>query len=175
MAIGDHIYTERLNGIYSHHGIDCGNGMVIHYTAPRWRDRRQISRTTIEEFAKEGEILVKDYESFFDALRQPGSYSKKANHHISQMFNKLKGIDVDQLDLSSEAVIQRAEARLGEKAFNIVIHNCEHFATWCKTGINNSDQINAILKQTMTTPEFARHRTNDLMLKIFEPKWPGID
>jgi Lecithin retinol acyltransferase len=30
MARGDHIYVHRLG--YTHHGINCGDGTVIHYT-----------------------------------------------------------------------------------------------------------------------------------------------
>ena len=33
MARGDHIYVNRVGGIYNHHGIDCGDDSVIHYTS----------------------------------------------------------------------------------------------------------------------------------------------
>ena len=51
MARGDHIYVERLGGVYAHHGIDTGDGWVIHYTGKNWRDPRKVQRTTIEDFA----------------------------------------------------------------------------------------------------------------------------
>ena len=35
MARGDQIYVMRplinMDGVYEHHGIDCGDGTVIHY------------------------------------------------------------------------------------------------------------------------------------------------
>ncbi|WP_071515338.1 lecithin retinol acyltransferase family protein [Geitlerinema sp. PCC 9228] len=40
-----------------------------------------------------------------------------------------------------DRVVQRAESRLGEKKYNIVSNNCEHFVTWCKIGQQNSEQI----------------------------------
>jgi 5'-3' exonuclease len=40
-----------------------------------------------------------------------------------------------------DVVVQRAESRLGEKQYNILTNNCEHFVAWCKTGQNNSEQI----------------------------------
>jgi hypothetical protein len=40
-----------------------------------------------------------------------------------------------------DVTIERAESRLGEKKYNLLFNNCEHFATWCKTGINDSKQI----------------------------------
>jgi hypothetical protein len=173
MARGDHIYVERLNGIYAHHGIDTGEGWVIHYTGKNWRDPRKVQRTTIEEFAQDGEILTKDYTAFFAALKSPGCYQKKTSYQISRILNRLNGLDLDQLDLSADAVIDRAQARIGERAFSIMFHNCEHFASWCKTGISNSDQANAVWKATMTLPEFARYRTDNFLINVFEPKWPG--
>lgn len=42
---------------------------------------------------------------------------------------------------SPHVVIQRAESRLGENAYDLFDNNCEHFATWCKTGIHASEQV----------------------------------
>lgn len=173
MAKGDHIYVERFQGIYAHHGIDAGDGWVIHYTANSLHDISKVQRTTIEDFAKDGEILVKDYEAFFEALKSPGCYRQKTSYQLNRILNRLKGIDLDTLDLSADAVIDRAEARIGESAFNIMFHNCEHFSSWCKTGISNSDQVNTIWKAAMTGPEFLRYRADKLLINLFEPKWPG--
>jgi hypothetical protein len=38
-------------------------------------------------------------------------------------------------------VINRAMSRLGEQKYNLLFNNCEHFATWCKTGVSDSKQI----------------------------------
>lgn len=174
MARGDHIYVDRLRGIYAHHGIDTGDGWVIHYTGKNWRDPRKVQRTTVEDFAQGGDIQTKDYSEFFAALQSPQSYHrKKSSYQISRFLNRLGGIDLDQLDLSPDAVIDRAEARIGERAFSIIFHNCEHFSSWCKTGISNSEQVNAIWKTTMSAPEFARYRAENLLVNVFEPKWPG--
>lgn len=40
-----------------------------------------------------------------------------------------------------DVVVQRAESRLGEKKYNVLTNNCEHFVAWCKTGQKNSEQI----------------------------------
>ncbi len=173
MARGDHIYVERLGGVYAHHGIDTGDGWVIHYTGKNWRDPRKVQRTTIEDFAQGGEILIKDYHDFFEALKSPGTYRKKSTYQINRILNRLQGIDLDQLDPSPDAVIGRAEARIGERAFSIIFHNCEHFSSWCKTGISNSEQVNAVWKATMSTPDFARYRAENLLINLFEPKWSG--
>ncbi|HEY9876325.1 MAG TPA: lecithin retinol acyltransferase family protein [Candidatus Obscuribacterales bacterium] len=40
-----------------------------------------------------------------------------------------------------DIVIQRAESRLGENGYCLFDNNCEHFATWCKTGNHASEQV----------------------------------
>lgn len=172
MSKGDHLYVNRIGGTYAHHGIDCGDGTVIHYTSDSWLGQRKIQRTDMSVFAKEDEVLVKDYEAFIETLRAPETLSGKANFKINELLNRFRGLDTNDLDFSPDAVIDRAQARVGEQAFNLMFHNCEHFATWCKTGIHSSEQTNAIWKRVLTTPEFMKYRADNVLLNIFEPKWP---
>src|SRR5947209_3836365 len=99
MARGDHIYVNRLG--YDHHGIDCGDGTVIHYTGEIGQKAdAAVRRTSIDVFLKGRRLLVLDY-GWCDP---------------------------------PDVVVQRAESRLGENKYHLVFSNCEHFATWCKTG-----------------------------------------
>ncbi|MBD2460188.1 lecithin retinol acyltransferase family protein [Oscillatoria sp. FACHB-1407] len=111
MARGDQIYVMRpflgLNGVYEHHGIDCGDGTVIHYS--KAEDIATVRRTSYSAFSMGNPVYIKRY----------------ATHAIA------------------DVVIQRAESRVGEQQYNLVSNNCEHFATWCKTGINRSEQVEA--------------------------------
>ncbi len=59
MNRGDHIYVRR-RARYSHHGIYCGDGTVIHYVGGRGTLRR-VERTSLEPFASGGEIRVRAY------------------------------------------------------------------------------------------------------------------
>ena len=43
--------------------------------------------------------------------------------------------------------LQRAMSRIGEQNYNLLFNNCEHFATWCKTGRHRSDQVNSVLER----------------------------
>lgn len=108
MARGDQIYVMRpllgLDGVYEHHGIDCGDGTVIHYHKG---DDAVITRTSYERFARGNPVYVK---------QQAVAYVP-------------------------DVVIQRAESRLGERQYNLLTNNCEHFANWCKVGRNESDQL----------------------------------
>jgi hypothetical protein len=40
-----------------------------------------------------------------------------------------------------EVVVERAKSRIGERDYNLLFNNCEHFTNWCKTGISDSKQI----------------------------------
>ncbi|BAY63783.1 serine/threonine protein kinase [Calothrix brevissima NIES-22] len=108
MARADHIYIEcDVIGIlpYTHHGIDCGDGTVIHYSDGC------IRRVSIQKFSQGKKI----YKQHYDYCDYP------------------------------EIVILRAESRLGECEWNLFFNNCEHFASWCKTGFEESKEVKPIL------------------------------
>ena len=59
MARGDHIKVRRRGGLYSHHGIDMGDGTVIHFSGePFRRDEATICRVTLAEFLAGGRMIV---------------------------------------------------------------------------------------------------------------------
>ncbi|HBL09906.1 MAG TPA: NC domain-containing protein [Cyanobacteria bacterium UBA11162] len=125
MARGDQLYVHRellnLQGVYEHHGIDCGDGTVIHYRKPS----ETIERTSLATFARGNKIYVKQYPTCF----------------------------------IPDVAIQRAKSRLGERKYNLLFNNCEHFATWCKTGVSYSQQIKDFV------PVIAQMNTD----KLYEP------
>jgi hypothetical protein len=41
--------------------------------------------------------------------------------------------------------LRRAMSRLGEQNYNLLFNNCEHFATWCKTGRHRSVQVESVM------------------------------
>ena len=48
-------------------------------------------------------------------------------------------IEIQQF--SPKETVKRARSRLGEKAYNLLFNNCEHFAFWCKYGTSKSVQV----------------------------------
>jgi hypothetical protein len=173
MAKGDHIYVNRFGGAYSHHGIDCGDGTVVHYTSDHWLGMRSVQHTDIDKFTRGDEIQVRDYDSFYEAMRNP-DFQQSASIAFSRMLNFSQGIDLNELDISADAVVERALSRVGEGQFHWIFNNCEHFATWCKTGIFNSEQVNTLWKMVLTGPGFYRYRSKNLLLNLFEPKLPWM-
>ena len=55
---------------------------------------------------------------------------------------------IDHADASPDGVtLRRAMSRIGEQNYNLLFNNCEHFATWCKTGRHRSGQIDSVLER----------------------------
>lgn len=66
MPRGDHIYVSR--GIYTHHGIDAGDGTVIHFTGePGAKRNATIARSSMTDFLQEAECKVRRYGKRDDA------------------------------------------------------------------------------------------------------------
>ena len=124
MARGDQLYVDReffkQNGVYKHHGIDCGDGTVIHYRKPS----EIVERTSLATFSRSNPVYLVEYLQGFCFI--------------------------------PEVVVERAESRLGEDKYNLLFNNCEHFATWCKTGISESKQIREFI------PAISRLNTSHL-------------
>jgi Lecithin retinol acyltransferase len=97
MARGDQIYVMRplagVDSLYQHHGIDCGDGSVIHYYKPP--GDAVVTRTSYEIFARENPV-----------------YTKQVNPSYVP--------DI------------------------VLTNNCEHFASWCKTGQSQCVQLAGI-------------------------------
>jgi len=143
MGRADHIFVSRLGGLYTHHGIDLGDGYVVHYQGEDWR-RSRVRRTTVDTFLEGGKLEVRTYEAFERAATIEGAVVRHASRRLHRVLDSVKGLPLGDRDPAPDAVIERAESRLGEGGFDFVFNNCEHFATWCKTGISNSDQIDAV-------------------------------
>ena len=56
---GDHVYVRRRRG-YTHHGIDCGDGTVIHYSGEPGRPG-EIRQSALEEFLVGGRLQTRHY------------------------------------------------------------------------------------------------------------------
>ena len=104
MSKGEHIYIHAKYFI-THHGIDCGDGTVIHYRGKEKGGR--IVKTSYNEFAQGEQVYVRTYPYKF----------------------------------SSNEIVERANRRLRESNYDLIINNCEHFATDCTIGEPDSQQV----------------------------------
>lgn len=126
MARGDHLYYFMAGGTYSHHGLDCGDGTIVHYDLTPWEKisgklnpetcNARVVRTTLEDFSRGNEVHVRNYENSGEI----------------------------------ELVIERAMSKIGEDGYSVFGNNCEHFVVWCKTGEAQSSQVDAHKKAAAT-------------------------
>lgn len=111
MAKGEHIQARRMHGLYYHHGIDMGDGTVIHFSGePLNRKQARVCRISEESFLDGAPKAVVNY-----------SHPNKV--------------------LSVEETLRLAEEQLDSVGYNLLYNNCEHFATYCKTGKKRSRQV----------------------------------
>jgi hypothetical protein len=115
LSIGSVLFVDNyfagLN-TYQHYGVYIGNGKVIHF-APL--EGQEIS-------AENGIIHETALEKFLNGR------ALQVETNIERKF-------------SENEIIQRARSRLGEKGYNLITNNCEHFALWCVTGEHISYQV----------------------------------
>lgn len=121
MAQGDRLEVERsLFGsvfTYLHHGIDVGDGTVVHARPDDFRrpfGGGRVVRTTWAEFAAGMPVGV--------VTDPPAAF---AAHEVAA----------------------RALAHVGRPGYCPVVDNCEHFATWCATGLRVSRQVQAVAER----------------------------
>ena len=115
---GDVIYVKRLGDLYRHYGIYAGNDRVIHYAGRGgdWGGDVSVHEAPLREFLQGARrFTVCEFKA---RCSIPG-------YHL----------------YSREETLQRAYRRLGERNYNLLANNCEHFALWCRTGISASPQV----------------------------------
>ena len=117
-SFGDHIKVRRAFGLYSHHGVYIGNNNVLHLTG---NPKRGLPLCSYGEGLASVRIdNLKDFEN--------GSYSLLVNKVVN---------DFDKTIFLKEAndLVNK------DKEYNLVLHNCEHFANSMTNKQNESKQI----------------------------------
>ncbi len=166
---GDVIATERMDGVYSHYAVYVGNGRVIHYSADDgdFMGGPYIHEASFYDFLRDSEDYYildfkDDYERRVERLRPVnmigGPGMLPAPDSIGIILALIENIKRMNYHLySPEETIQRARSKIGERQYNLVFNNCEHFAVWCKTGLSESRQINELIRMiTRCDDEFLR-------------------
>lgn len=136
---GDHLIIDTSWGgrWIQHHGICVGNGNVIHFK----RDREGtnildflfshvvIDKTPMKAFDEGRESYIVPYDSV--PCFPPDEVVKRAEHFLR--------LQREAIQLQREG--KQLEERLKEIRYNFMEFNCEHFASYCKTGRKISLQV----------------------------------
>lgn len=121
MACGDRLEVQqRIVGttvFYMHHGVDVGDGTVVHARPDDFRNPfggGRVVRTSHAEFAAGRPVRV--------TVDPPARFS-------------------------AAEVVARALAHVGREGYSPLVDNCEHFTTWCATGRRASRQAEIVLSR----------------------------
>lgn len=116
---GDHIKVSR-NWFYDHHGIFESRNSVINFCDPNLENKTSTIFNMLKR--KKGKIMRHSLERFLDGKQLlVAKYQGKTLH--------------------PEETIKKARAHIGDENYSILFNNCEHFATYCKTGEKKSRQV----------------------------------
>lgn len=134
---GDVVYCDRAGGVYGHFGIYVGGRKVIHFADPQGEfstERAVVHEISLERFVDGCRL----YRMIF-----PQKYSSDS------VLRKLI-MSGDYVLYSPEETVRRARSKLGKRGvrddgYNLIMNNCEDFAIWCKTGVFESRQVNALI------------------------------
>jgi len=118
---GDVVFVERSCNLYRHYGVYVGGGEIIHYASESG------------DFGENISVHKTSMKQFLDGAEQ---------YYICK-FPKCSRINGYHLYTKKETV-QRAYQRLGERKYDLLGNNCEHFAVWCRTNISESSQVKRI-------------------------------
>jgi hypothetical protein len=126
-----HIRVSR--GLYCHHGIYISDEEVIHFTGKDgdsvldW-SKPEVITSNLKYFLKDGVLESKEYTAE----------------------------ELDDL-YPTEHIVQYAKACLGDKGYNLVFNNCEHFANTCTLGRFRSNQVSRVFNAIIIPDKLPRH------------------
>lgn len=76
MARGDHLCVKRWKGLYTHHGIDMGDGTVVHFSGEPLRQRHaRVVREPLEVFLGGAAPRIVTYR---ETVRTPAEVAEEA-------------------------------------------------------------------------------------------------
>lgn len=116
---GDQIRVSR--GLYYHHGIYASDDEVYQFASPIGSEisseTAEVCVTTLNQFLNGGVLEVRTYtDSELKTKRTP------------------------------DEIIEYAKSHLGEKGYNVITNNCEHFSNRCVFGKSESSQVEDAIK-----------------------------
>lgn len=143
MARADHIRVRFCwKGFvpYWHHGIDMGDGTVIHFSSGLPFNTSSVANT----------LSAPDALPASDSERLAMMKIRRTNMQEFHWGNKIEVVS-HASSLDDESVLRRASESVGQEAYLLSHNNCEHFATWCKVGTARSWQVEGMESLAQST------------------------
>ena len=138
LKLGDIVFFQRSNfffgDVYQHYGVYAGYHKIIHYIKGDSPLDGRIAETSIEKFCDGDTLYIAEDDSLLSIFQDA---------------------DVTSTFYGPRKTVQRARSMIGKGNYNLINHNCEHFAIWCKTGLTESTQLSI----------------EGLAARLLRPKW----
>lgn len=170
---GDVLCVDR--GKYKHFGVFSGYGNVIHYV--KTIDAALvIAETPFQYFTGNDNWWICKFDSFGKQLG--GNENSKPDSIVGGVLQIGELLLSEPVKLySPEETVTRARSCLGQGGYNLVLHNCEHFAIWCKTGVERSEQIDRFIQGgvEIVTEPILRHGLEVVAGKAIEASEPFVE
>ncbi|MBR3679558.1 MAG: lecithin retinol acyltransferase family protein [Oscillospiraceae bacterium] len=157
---GDIIGVVRKNGAYTHYGIYVSDTCVIHYAVPASMSvgHATIHPTSLKLFLRDAtEYFILDFPKPYQppvVLGNHTNHNETISEQVARNLQQRYGYHL----YSPIETVNRAKSRIGETHYNLLTNNCEHFAIWCKTGVNESLQVSEMLNTLVNATGFQFHR-----------------
>ncbi|XP_019642089.1 PREDICTED: retinoic acid receptor responder protein 3-like [Branchiostoma belcheri] len=121
---------QFFRGTFSHWGVYDGHGKVIHRAGDADDGRSGFLSYPLSLLSfsgvRTGKAQVRE-DSFWDVAKDS---LVRINNYKDQNGPVPPGSEI----------VERARSKLGEEGYNVLWKNCEHFATWCRYGKEQSQQ-----------------------------------
>ncbi|XP_064616604.1 phospholipase A and acyltransferase 3-like [Liolophura sinensis] len=119
--------------VYSHYAVYAGHGRVIHLCGEN--DGIGDGLQSDSMFSVCGKEFNKAWireDDFFEVAKKSKAKKNNKDHKYTPIG-------------SGNEVLHRARQRLGRIGYNVLTRNCEHFAFWCRYGVQRSRQVDRFL------------------------------
>lgn len=180
MARGDQVYVMRdvMGMPYQHHGIDCGNGSVIHY---RKVGTATVARTSTEAFARgnpvytlpqpvafipdvvirraESRLGEQRYNLFFNNCEHFANWCK-TGENISPQLNEF-GLRLDQIKVPGKLTRQAAEQETPQAILELFARALDNIAIATSTLLPDYENARAESTQWHQVAQTALKRNRE--------------
>lgn len=161
IEFGDVIYVERNCGLfgYKHFGVYSGGRQVVHYVKSGGDAFNGVIRETSLASFLDGDnnCYICQFDDDGTRLDDTSAMLPTALAMTTASRAPLIGILLGAKTIydlifgagaklySPQETVERARSCIGQRGYDLLTHNCEHFAVWCKTGVEKSEQVDEML------------------------------
>ena len=134
-SAGDLIVFQRAT--YKHYAVNVGNGEIIHLTSAGELSCFNVVVGIAGHICSTNPSIAVIKKEKYNAFYKEGDKVYVEQHCCK---NRLPILEI----------VKRANSKVGEKGYNLLLNNCEHFARWCCYGEWKSTQADALILFLLT-------------------------